>query len=50
MTDDKMHGMQSNTAKDVGYAQALGERLRQKTALIGVIGLGYVGLLISAEK
>ena len=41
-----MHGMQSNTAKDEGCAQALGERLRQKTALIGVIGLGYVGLPI----
>ena len=41
-----MHGMQSNTAKDEVCAQALGERLRQKTALIGVIGLGYVGLPI----
>ena len=33
-------------ATDVGCAQVLGERLRQKTALIGVIGLGYVGLPI----
>ena len=41
-----MHGMQSNTAKDEGCAEALGGRLRQKTALIGVIGLGYVGLPI----
>ncbi|MGA8169954.1 MAG: nucleotide sugar dehydrogenase [Methylocystis sp.] len=38
--------MHSNTANDKGSVQILAERLRQKQALIGVIGLGYVGLPI----
>jgi hypothetical protein len=41
-----MHGMQSNTAKDEVCTEALGGRLQPRTALIGVIGLGYVGLPI----
>ena len=38
--------MHSNMAKDAGSVKDLGERLRCKEALIGVIGLGYVGLPI----
>jgi len=38
--------MQIDTANDQGSIQALSERLRKKEALIGVIGLGYVGLPI----
>ncbi len=38
--------MHSNMAKDAGSVKDLGERLRRKEALIGVIGLGYVGLPI----
>ena len=40
------------TTKEKGYqlAEQLIEKLNNKTAVIGVVGLGYVGLPLAVEK
>lgn len=40
----------TSVSRDVDHASTLIERFRDRTALVGVVGIGYVGLPLAVEK